>query len=265
MLTTGEVQQLLKDREVDLKTTVESDLDPLWWQTAGETLVRSVDVGGSGGYAEYLFRYAAERLFHVSYPAGSALPYKVAASRNPDFRELSLEVQGTTVMSFLLAYGFRNIQNLVRKMKTKKPGSIRAQVANDDASGSVVAAASSSAPAASASASASSSVSLPTGSGGYHFVEVMACPSGCLNGGGQIKAASISAQKALIVDLDREYHDAAQWTERPPETNPIVQRIYASQWMGGNATPYSEVARRHLHTQYHAVEKDLVNPLGIKW
>lgn len=54
--------------------------------------------------------------------------------RNNDFREVTLEANGETVLRFALAYGFRNIQNLVQKLKRGKSP--------------------------------------------YHYVEVMACPSG---------------------------------------------------------------------------------------
>ncbi len=35
--------------------------------------------------------------------------------RNADFTEISLDVEGRTVLRFAAAYGFRNIQTLVRK------------------------------------------------------------------------------------------------------------------------------------------------------
>ncbi len=55
-------------------------------------------------------------------------------SRNQDFQEVVVEVNGEPMLKFALAYGFRNIQNIVQKIKRKKLS--------------------------------------------YHFVEVMACPSG---------------------------------------------------------------------------------------
>ena len=54
--------------------------------------------------------------------------------RNQDFQEVVLEVEDKPVLKFALAYGFRNIQNIVQKVKRGKCS--------------------------------------------YHFVEVMACPSG---------------------------------------------------------------------------------------
>lgn len=54
--------------------------------------------------------------------------------RNKDFQETTLEKDGVPVLCFASTYGFRNIQNLVQKLKRGKSP--------------------------------------------YHFVEVMACPSG---------------------------------------------------------------------------------------
>ena len=41
----------------------------------------------------------------------------------------------------------------------------------------------------------------------YDYVEVMACPSGCLNGGGQLKAGGGQSQQQLLDQLDAIYHD----------------------------------------------------------
>ena len=40
----------------------------------------------------------------------------------------------------------------------------------------------------------------------YDYVEVMACPSGCLNGGGQLKAGDRQSQQHLLDELDAIYH-----------------------------------------------------------
>lgn len=72
----------------------------------------------------------------------------------------------------------------------------------------------------------------------------------------------IRAQKQLVADLDRLFHEA-RGPVCQPEDNPVVHRIYR-EWLQGSK-PYQGRAREVLHTQYHAVEKDLANPLGIKW
>ena len=92
---------------------------------------------GSGGFTENLFIAAAKELFGEDV---NDIQYKIL--KNSDFQELSLCQDGQTKLSFAIANGFRNIQNLVQKMKRKRCH--------------------------------------------YDFVEVMACPSGCLNGGAQV-------------------------------------------------------------------------------
>ena len=65
----------------------------------------------AGGYLNYVFRAAAQQLFGRALPPG---PLPLRALRNADFQEVSLEVEGRPALRFALAYGFRNIQTLVR-------------------------------------------------------------------------------------------------------------------------------------------------------
>lgn len=41
----------------------------------------------------------------------------------------------------------------------------------------------------------------------YDYVEIMACPSGCLNGGGQMKPRAEQSSQQLLEQLDQIYHD----------------------------------------------------------
>jgi iron only hydrogenase large subunit-like protein len=93
------------------------------------------------------------------------LPSKVL--RNAHIQELQLlGPGGQPLLRFATAYGFRNIQSLVRKMKM--------------------------------------------GRCEYDYVEVMACPSGCLNGGGQLKApAGISSAAHIELLFFRQLTVAA--------------------------------------------------------
>ena len=80
---------------------------------------------GSGATLEYLFRLAAARLYGVDL-WGRPLVY--TAGRNPDMSEVDLGRQGLdpaglpegTRLVFAKAYGFRNIQSIVLKMKQGK-------------------------------------------------------------------------------------------------------------------------------------------------
>lgn len=46
--------------------------------------------------------------------------FSVCLDRNKDFQEVTLEKDGETVLRFAAAYGFRNIQNMVLKLKKGK-------------------------------------------------------------------------------------------------------------------------------------------------
>ena len=150
-----------------------------------------VDTGvhGSGSYADFIFRHAARELFGCELPPNKPLPWKGSSStyapastadkttgmirrrsrrqESTDLREVTLyehsdgsysccdhtsEDSGcasTPVLRFATAYGFKNVQLILHSLsKTESSKS----------------------------------------SNRYDYVEIMACPSGCSNGGGQIGA-----------------------------------------------------------------------------
>ena len=81
------------------------------------------------------------------------------------------------------------------------------------------------------------------GSANYHFVEVMACPGGCVGGGGQPRSKDkeiVKKRQAALYDVDE------RTTLRRSHENPIVQDIYAN-YLG---EPCSEKAHELLHTHY---------------
>lgn len=165
----------------------------------------------AGGYLEFIFKTAAHQLFGNRMPPG---PLQMKTLRNSDFTETSLEVEGKTVLRFAAAYGFRNIQTLVRRIKR----------------------------------SASE----------YDYVEVMACPSACLNGGGQIKAHKGQTTQQLLNELDESYH-APDIIERHPADNPLVPLVY-DQLIG--CGQFSPAARSFLHTGYHHRTKSVSASIG---
>ena len=84
-----------------------------------------------------------------------SLSYKTL--KNADFREVTLEREGTVLLKFAIANGFRNIQNLVQKLKRKRCD--------------------------------------------YDFVEILACPSGCLNGGAQLRPEEVREPRVLFYPI----------------------------------------------------------------
>ncbi|PPJ53448.1 hypothetical protein CBER1_00303 [Cercospora berteroae] len=130
--------------------------------------------GTSGGYLWHILK--AKQARH----AGSQITVK--RGRNQDVSEYSVvDPDGTAIFKAARYYGFRNIQNLVRKLKpaktsrlpgattgrkvgvSRRPGAAKAGGDSDD----------------------------------YAYVEVMACPGGCTNGGGQIKVGDVATLRQV--------------------------------------------------------------------
>ena len=163
--------------------------------------------GGSGGYLDYVARVAARDILGMDLP-NTPLPMK--QGRNADFRYLVLEREGYPSLKFAYAYGFRNIQGLMRKIKLNKCE--------------------------------------------YDFVEIMACPGGCLNGGGQMKPTKGQSAHDLIEQLENMYHSESFLTLTPPDQNDAIHSFYRDHVPGG---PNSSPAKQLLHTKYHERKKSL--------
>jgi iron only hydrogenase large subunit-like protein len=183
----------------------------------GLTVVSAADSNGSsGGYLEYIYRYAAEVLFNDNIWSE---PIEYVVGRNDDFAELSVrggDDRPCKKLKFARAYGFRNIQSVMMKMKTKRCS--------------------------------------------YDFVEIMACPKGCANGGGQPKAQERETPSATRDRVLAVVGRMAEVVVASPDDSPLVQ------WLRG-------LGGRHewsslLHTRYHAVPKlEELAPLATanKW
>ncbi|XP_043222355.1 cytosolic iron-sulfur assembly component 3-like [Amphibalanus amphitrite] len=196
VITPIELERLLEAEGAQLADAAAVPLDRLL--EAPELLVHAGS--GSGGYAEHVLRAAGRRLFGAD-PG----PVQFTPGRNPDLLEAELAADGEVKLRVAIANGFRNIQNLVQKLKRRR---------------------------------------CP-----YDYVEVMACPSGCVNGG---------AQSRPPAELDARAHLAE------------VRRLYAA--LPGDENDASDAVRRAretvskelLHTEYHVIESD-TGALNIKW
>jgi NADH-quinone oxidoreductase subunit G/NADP-reducing hydrogenase subunit HndD len=79
------------------------------------------------------------------------------------------------------------------------------------------------------------------------FIEVMTCPGGCINGGGQPLGADLSAVRSRMQAL---YRIDGEATARTSHSNPWVQRLY-KEFLG---VPLGEKSHHLLHTRYHKRE-----------
>jgi iron only hydrogenase large subunit-like protein len=90
--------------------------------------------------------------------------------------------------------------------------------------------------------------SIHSGTSDYHFIEIMACPGGCLGGGGQPLPTNpeIRARRAKAI-----YAEDAGMPLRKSHLNPEIIKIY-SDFLG---TPLSEKSHHLLHTHYTTRER----------
>ena len=94
---------------------------------------------------------------------------------------------------------------------------------------------------------------IKSGKANYQFVEIMACPGGCIMGGGQpIKSSKIRAE----VDVRKLRADALYTIDersivRKSHENPFMKKLYKDYL----EKPGSEIAEKLLHTTYTKREK----------
>lgn len=89
---------------------------------------------------------------------------------------------------------------------------------------------------------------IKNGEADYQFVEIMACPGGCVNGGGQPHqtAAVRALQDVPAMRADALYHIDDHSALRKSHDNPALNKIYA-EYLG---EPGGEKAHQLLHTSY---------------
>ncbi|EYE92698.1 iron-sulfur cluster assembly protein NAR1 [Aspergillus ruber CBS 135680] len=211
----------------------------------------------SGGYL-----YHVLKTFESRNPGSEIVTQR---GRNVDVVEYTLmSTEQQPIMRAARFYGFRNIQNLVRKLKparvSRLPGGNRRQpVARNRAA---------------------------AGSGpDYSYVEVMACPGGCTNGGGQIRiedAKQITSdmqsmpsddapdglskptpheQRAWLARVDEAYYSAESDSEsvaelqKPPSLAEKESKVHDAMqyWSRIMGVPLS----RLVQTTYREVQSDV--------
>lgn len=89
---------------------------------------------------------------------------------------------------------------------------------------------------------------IRAGEADYHFVEIMCCPGGCVNGGGQpqVHADVRNFEDVRAIRAKVLYDNDAAKTLRKSHENPSIQRVY-EEYLG---EPGSEKAHHILHTTY---------------
>ena len=76
----------------------------------------------------------------------------------------------------------------------------------------------------------------------YHFIEIMACPGGCIGGGGN----PIKNWRKMAPRLDAVYREDKSMPLRKSHDNPFVKKLYED-FLG---EPNSHKSHELLHTHY---------------
>lgn len=143
--------------------------------------------GTSGGYlAHVLATYLA------THPSCTLATQR---GRNADVIDFSiLDPSGEAVFKAARYYGFKNITNLVRKLRPPKGVGSRM-------------------PGATGARKGGAKIGAGAVGTGLDYVEVMACPGGCTNGGGQIKSSDTAMDvtpKEWLAKVDEAYWSASE-------------------------------------------------------
>ncbi|KUI62454.1 Cytosolic Fe-S cluster assembly factor nar-1 [Cytospora mali] len=144
--------------------------------------------GTSGGNLHFILQDVQSR------NPGSQIA--VARGRNVDVVDYSiLSASGEPIFKAAKYYGFRNIQNIVRKLKPLKASRMPGGK-----------------PFGSARRPTAQSKSLD-----YSYIEVMACPGGCTNGGGQVKVSDSIVMERNGWDANPGPEEQKQWLAQVDE------------------------------------------------
>lgn len=198
VLTTGELELMMREKGFDLTAPVpgEEVQPPPLFTSSSLTLPELVQHPGSS---------SGSYLQHIIDTMSAGIPNPVLASkqiRSADYEEFTLSNGDTGEIIFKGAkcYGFRNLQNVVRKvgkehgLQTGKGAAASGNMprGNNGISLRTV-----------ARRRAGATTVDVANDRGYDYVEVMACPGGCINGGGQIKPP-LRVSLPLAPEIDSE-------------------------------------------------------------
>lgn len=207
VITTGELELLMKERGWDLALPVPGEEDPLSDASLPELVSHPGTSSGS---------YLQSIVDHLQRTSDVPLQLSTRAMRNAGHEELFLtNPEGDILFKGAKCYGFQNLQNVVRKVGRET--GIRTTLG---AAGRL--------PGRSAVGLAARKGKRTTGSSdrGYDYVEVMACPGGCVNGGGQLRPpTSTAATTDTTTVLADGLSDLAS---RPPD--PIQAKWGTKEW-----------------------------------
>lgn len=187
VITTGELETMMREKGFDLSLHLPPEDQPLRIADDDEFDIPELILHRGTSSGSYLHSIIDAIQSQTEQP--TILSSKVI--RNADYEEFTLRDANTSAVLFKGAkcYGFRNLQNVVRKVG-RDAG---VQTGRGAAKGAMVSLRK--------RKTQTQTQASSDESRGYDYVEVMACPSGCVNGGGQLRPS-------VFVDVEGFTRDA---------------------------------------------------------
>lgn len=259
VITTGELELLLRERQWDLNRPVEKSNRG----TLDIPDLLSPPGSSSGSWLQTIVDHVQRREKETH---GRETLVRTKMIRTSDYEDVIVEAvsedgQVETLFRGAKCYGFRNLQNIVRKVaKERAVGKSRVGLKARRAKNGVA-----------------TNEDRP-----YDYVEVMACPGGCVNGGGQARRPlEMRDEEGHIRDWkesgvgdsggmgsrwgDREWVKAVEVTYWG-NSGRIVDALRLNEIVARIGTDLGEhvVGKGMFRTQYREVKSDIIG-LNVNW
>ncbi|OSD01245.1 iron hydrogenase [Trametes coccinea BRFM310] len=243
VLTTGELQLLMQEKGWDLSASVPDENlpphpHPSMSLDASEPILPELlshPGTSSGSYLHSLIHTLTS-----THPTPSSLSLSSRTIRNADYEEYTLTDSATGAVVFRGAkcYGFRNLQNVVRKVGKEAGVQVgrgaAGRMAGVRARGRAV-----------RRGGAAASGAAQEEERGYDYVEVMACPGGCVNGGGQLRPVQASTSSSSTKDEEGFARDWASSGVKMDVDEPLPAAPVGPKWGDKEWTRKVEAAYWH--------------------
>lgn len=200
----------------------------------------TAEMRGSGGYHLDVLELLARRMTTgtLDAPFDPDVHVSYECKRNPNHRfvrtpfdaQLAAALPPSTPHLFSTAYGFQQIQNIVRGLRKGALGG--------------------------SAAVGSKTVARTAGSAShaYSFLEIMACPSGCLNGGAQLRAEAHVPHEERLQAVTQVYTASLSRPIQQP-ASPLAVVV------GISSDREVDALREHVHLSVHRCFEEVASLL----
>jgi iron-only hydrogenase group A len=216
-LTTQEVARMFKNKGINLPKMVKSDFDDPFGMATGSGVI----FGATGGVMEAALRTVIElvtgELVETYFEHADIQPVRGMEG----VRKVEVKIPKTGIVPDI-------IKNVVPDLTWLKGVTLKLAVVHGTANARKVL----------------ENIKVGGELASFHFIEFMACPGGCLGGGGQPVPTSESIRQARARAI---YSEDNAYTIRKSHQNPSVLKLYRDFLVDG---PGSHLSHELLHTTY---------------